>query len=316
VTHHRAVDIVQLRYLLAVVDAGSLSAAAARLRVSQPALTQRMNRLERELGVQLLERGPRGVRPTGAGLDFYRDAHRLVRQFDHLATSAADRAEVRGLVAVGIPSGAAAHLAAPLLSWTRAHCPGVRLELFESMSGYVSELFGQGRMDLAVVYVAGPSVRADDVALYAEDLYLVGEPTVSGLPDGDTVALRDLDGVPIVAPGTRSSLRSLIEQALREERVTPTVVADVESLGTMVRLAEIGEACAILPLSSTVGADPGLVRRRIDPPLTRHAVVRTAPGTAAPREAVDVVRRGIVTVTRELAEAGRWPGIRPEGEAP
>ena len=314
-THHRPVDILQLRYLLAVVDAGSLSAAAARLRVSQPALSQRMTQLERELGVRLLERGPRGVRPTGAGLDFYRDAHRLVRQFDHLAASAADRAEVRGLVAVGIPSGAAAHLAAPLLSWTRAQCPGVRLELFESMSGYVVELFGQGRMDLAVVYVPAPSDRDDDVALYAEDLYLVGEPPVA-LPDGDTVALRDLEGVPIVAPGTRSSLRSLIEQALREERVTPTVVADVESLGTMVRLAEIGEACAILPLSSTVGADPALARRRIDPPLTRHAVVRTAPGTAAPREAVDVVRRGIVTVTRELAEAGRWPGIRPEGEAP
>ena len=94
------------------------------------------------------------------------------------------------------------------------------------------------------------------------------------------------------------------------------MVADVESLGTMVRIAESGEACAILPLSSTSGAHPDLARRRLDPPLTRHAVVRTAPGTAAPREAVDVVRRGIVAVTRELAAAGRWPGIRPEGGTP
>ena len=309
-------DILQLRYLIAVVDAGSLSQAAAQLRVSQPALSQRMTQLERELGVTLLERGPRGVRPTRAGLDFYRDAHRLVRQFDHLAASAADRQEVRGLVAVGIPSGAAAHLAAPLLSWTRRHCPGVRLELFESMSGYVEELFGQGRMDLAVVYLDGPARRAHgDVALYAEDLYLVGDPPVRP-PADDRIALRDLDGVPIVAPGTRSSLRGLVERALREEQVTPRVVADVESLGTMVQLAERGEACAILPLSSTSSADPALSRRRLEPPLTRHAVVRTAPSTAAPRDAVDIVRRGIVAVTRELAGDGRWPGIRPEGEAP
>ena len=308
-------DIVQLRFLLAVVDAGSLSRAAAQLRVSQPALSQRMTQLERELGVQLLERGPRGVRPTRAGLDFYRDAHRLVRQFDHLAAAASDRQEVRGLVAVGIPSGAAVHLAAPLLSWTREHCPGVRLELFESMSGYVAELFDQGRMDLAVVYLPGPPDRHDDVPLYAEDLWLVGEPPEPP-PHGDRIALRDLEGVPIVAPGTRSSLRSLIEQALRAEQVTPRVVADVESLGTMVRIAESGEACAILPLSSTSGARPDLARRRLDPPLGRHAVVRTAPGTAAPREAVDVVRRGIVAVTRELAAAGRWPGIRPEGGTP
>ena len=307
-------DIVQLRYLLAVVDAGSLSQAAVQLRVSQPALSQRMTRLERELGVRLLDRGPRGVRPTRAGLDFYRDAHRLVRQFDHLAASAADRQEVRGLVAVGIPSGAAALLAAPLLSWTRRQCPGVRLELFESMSGYVEELFGQGRMDLAVVYVDGPAGRGPgDVALYSEDLYLVGDPPVRP-PADDRIALRDLDGVPIVAPGTRSSLRTLIERALREEQVTPRVVADVESLGTMVQVAAGGEACAILPLSSTTSADPALSRRRLEPPLTRHAVVRTAPGTAAPRDAVEVVRRGIVTVTRELAGDGRWPGIRPEEE--
>ncbi|WP_432478016.1 LysR substrate-binding domain-containing protein [Nocardioides sp. GXQ0305] len=310
-------DILQLRYLLAVVDAGSLSQAAAMLRVSQPALSQRMTQLERELDVRLLERGPRGVRPTRAGLDFSRDARRLVRQFDHLAASAADRQEVRGLVAVGIPSGAAVHLAAPLLSWTREHCPGVRLELFESMSGYVEELFGQGRMDLAVVYLDGSAGRpADghqDVPLYAEDLYLVGAPPVRP-PSDDRIALRDLDGVPIVAPGTRSSLRALIERALREERVTPTVVADVESLGTMVRVAERGEACAILPLSSTSGADPALPTRLLEPRLTRHAVVRTAPATSAPRDAVDAVRGGIVAVTRQLAEDGCWPGIRPEGD--
>jgi len=308
------VDILHLRYLIAVVDAGSLSQAAVQLRVSQPALSQRMTQLERELGVRLLDRGPRGVRPTRAGLAFYRDAHRLVRQLDHLAASAADRQEVRGLVAVGIPSGAAVHLAAPLLSWTREHCPGVRLELFESMSGYVEELFGQGRMDLAVVYLDRPGTGADDVPLYAEDLYLVGEPPERP-PADDRIALRDLDGVPIVAPGTRSSLRALIERALREQRVTPDVVADVESLGTMVQVAERGEACAILPLSSTGAADPGLPKRLLEPRLTRHAVVRTAPGTAAPRDAVEVVRRGIVAVTRELAGDGRWPGIRPDGEA-
>ncbi len=303
-------DILQLRYLLAIAERGSLSSAAAALRVAQPSLTQRMNQLERELGVRLLDRGPTGARLTPAGTAFCQDAHRLVRQFDHLVASAKEEREVRGLVSVGLPSGAASHLAAPLCSWVRRRWPGVRLELFESMSGYIEELFAGGRMDLTLSYRDGPTARDGEDALYSEALYLVGEPP-GGLPQPDTVQVSDLAGVAIVAPGLNSSLRSLVEGVLREHDVTLDVVADVESLGTMVRLAEEGEACALLPLSAAAGSEVAV--RRLEPETVRHAVVRTAVTTSAPSEAVAVVREGIERVTRELAASGRWPGITIAG---
>lgn len=307
-------DVLQLRYLLAIAETGSLSRAAASLRVAQPSLTQRMNQLERELGVRLLERGPTGARLTPAGTSFTRDAHRLVRQFDHLLVSAREAQEVRGLVAVGLPSGSAAHLAAPLCSWVRRHWPGVRLELFESMSGYIAELFSGGRMDLALAYGDGPvPARGSDPVLYTESLYLLGEPP-GGLPDTDRVGVEDLAGVPIVAPGMQSQLRALIEGVLREHDVEPVVVADVESLATMVRLAEMGEACALLPLSAAAGST--VAARRLEPETVRHAVVRTASPTSAPEDAVAVVREGIFAVTRDLVAAGRWPGIRIQEEHP
>jgi LysR family nitrogen assimilation transcriptional regulator len=302
------VDITQLRYLIAVVDAGSLSRAAAALHISQPALSQRMTQLEGELGVNLLERGPRGVVATQAGHDLYRDAHRLVRQFDQLARAVAEHHQVRGMVAVGLPSAVATKLAAPLYSWTREHYPGVRLELFESMSGYIEELFDRGRMDLAVVYRDQPQPRADDVFLYSEQLYLVGDPG-PGVGSGTCVSVRELSGVPLVAPGIRSSLRALIERALRENEVTPTVVADVESLSTMLQIAETGDACALLPLSTATGSSIPL-RRVVDPTLERFALVRTAADLCAPSEAVSAVRRGIAEVTRALAVAHDWPGIQ------
>lgn len=305
-------DVLQLRYLLTIAETGSLTRAAASLRVAQPSLTQRMNQLERELGVRLLERGPAGARLTPAGVDFLRDAHRLVRQFDHLVASAKEEREVRGLVSVGLPSGAATHLAAPLCSWVRRHWPGVRLELFESMSGYVEELFASGRMDLTLSYRDGPpDGREAEPTLYSERLYLVGEPP-EGLPEADRVRVEDLAGVPIVAPGLNSSLRGLINGVLRERDVEPFVIADVESLGTMVRLAEVGEACALLPLSAVAGSD--IPARRLEPETIRHAVIRTASPTSAPEEAVAIVRDGIIHVTRELAVSGRWPGIRLQEE--
>lgn len=301
-------DVLQLRYLLAITETGSITRAATALRVAQPSLTQRMNQLERELGVRLLERGPTGARLTPAGVVFAKDAHRLVRQFDHLVATAKEEREIRGLVSVGLPSGAAAHLAAPLCAWVRKNWPGVRLELFESMSGYIEELFASGRMDLTLSYRDGPvDASGPEGALYSESLYLIGEPP-DGLPDSDHVRVEDLVGVAIVAPGLHSSLRSLIEGVLREHEVEPDVIADVESLGTMVQLAEQGEACALLPLSAVAGSS--IPARRLVPETVRHAVIRTSSPTSAPEEAVAVVRDGIIQVTRELAASGRWPGIQ------
>lgn len=302
-------DVLQLRYLLAIVETGSFSRASALLRLSQPSLSQRMNHLEREVGVRLLERGPRGARLTPAGADFVRDANRLVRQFDHLAASAKQEHPVRGLVAVGLPSGAARHLAAPLYSRMRRGWPGVRLELFESMSGYINELFDRGRMDLTLAYTRHGVHLPADVPLYSESLYVVGDPA-GALPPGETIRVEDLTGVPIVAPASHSSLRALVERVLHEHDVEPEVVADVESLTTMVRLAEEGEACALLPLSAT--ADTDIPVRRLEPETVRDAVLRTAASPSAPEAAVDAVRASIISLTRELAASGRWRGITPK----
>ncbi|TKG69722.1 LysR substrate-binding domain-containing protein [Prauserella endophytica] len=309
-------DIAHLRDFITVLDAGSLTRAATELHVSQPALSQRMAQLEHQLGVRLLERGPRGVRPTPAGRSLYRDAQQLVRQFDRLSEDiASDRDGVHGPVAIGLPTTVATHLAPALFSWTKAHHPGVHLQLFESMSGYIHELLLGGRLDLAAVYREDDARRPGEVPLYSEDLYLIGTPDPE--PESEhEVSVLELREVPLVAPGGRSNLRALIDRAFGGHGLVPTVVADVESLGTMIRIAESGEACTILPLSVFAGnrrpRDVG-ARRITGPPLARHVAIRTATEFYEPRDAVVAVRRGIVEVTRRLAGDGRWEGIRLAG---
>ena len=133
-------EVQQLKYFISVIESGSLSRAAASLHMSQSALSQQMRALERSLNATLLERSTRGVRPTTAGESLYRDAFRLVREFDHLATSVSAETDIRGVVSVGLPSGAATQLAAPLVTWVLEHYPGIRLELIDAMSGYIREL--------------------------------------------------------------------------------------------------------------------------------------------------------------------------------
>jgi LysR family transcriptional regulator, nitrogen assimilation regulatory protein len=305
------VDIAHLRDFIAVVDAGSLSRAAARLHVSQPTISQRMAQLESHLGVRLLVRGPRGVLPTAAGTTLYRDAQQLVRQFDRLQQHAADEGHgVHGPVAVGLPTTVAAPLAPALFSWVKATHPGVHLQLFESMSGYVNELLLAGRLDVAAVFREDDAPRPSEVPLYSEELYLIGS-LGRGVPDGE-VRLSELGAVPLVVPGGNSNLRRLVDRSFAAVSLVPRIVADVESLGTMLRIAEGGEACTILPLSTVrvlgAGRDVG-VRRITEPAVRRYVALRTATEAYEPRDAVLAVRRGIVEVTRRLASEGRWPGV-------
>ncbi|MET8472402.1 LysR substrate-binding domain-containing protein [Streptomyces sp. NPDC006422] len=307
-----SVDVAQLRDFIAVVDAGSLSRAAGALHVSQPAISQRMAQLEAHLGVRLLDRGPRGVRPTSRGLTLYRDAQQLVRQFDRLAQDITGaRQPVHGPVAIGLPTTVAAPLAPALFSWVRTHYPDVHLQLFESMSGYVHELLLAGRLDLAAVFREDDAPRTAELPLYSEELYLIGDPGPAPA-NPDVVSLRELSEVPLVTPGVRSNLRALVDRAFAAHGLEPRNVGDVESLGTLIRIAESGEACTILPRSVAAVHGTGdrlAVRRIVDPALRRHIAVRTATDGYEPREAVVAVRRGIVEVTRELAASGRWPGI-------
>ncbi|GAA4926293.1 LysR substrate-binding domain-containing protein [Streptomonospora halophila] len=311
-------DIAHLRDFITVIDSGSFTGAAAALFVSQPAVSQRITQMESELGVRLVERGPRGVVPTPAGRSLYRDAQQLVRRFDRLAEDVADDPHsIRGPVAVGLPTTAAVHLAPALFSWARRHYPGIHLQLFESMSGYIQELLRAGRLDIAVLFRDDDAPRPGETVLYSEDLHLVGRAGCAPAEPGAETAeipLAELRDVPLVVPGRRSNLRVLVDRVFAELGTAPTIAADVESLGTMVRIAEGGEACAVLPVSSAdaLGRSPGLVVRRIvDPVVGRYVAVCTAQDHYEPPHAVAAVRHGIVEVTARLAREGTWPGIRP-----
>jgi DNA-binding transcriptional LysR family regulator len=76
----RQIELRLLEYFISVVDAGSIKSASNNLNISQPALSRLVNRLETELGVQLLDRGPRGVTLTRYGEIIYRNARVIAEQ--------------------------------------------------------------------------------------------------------------------------------------------------------------------------------------------------------------------------------------------
>ncbi|WP_181157099.1 MULTISPECIES: LysR family transcriptional regulator [unclassified Microbacterium] len=93
------VSVLHLRYFLAVLDEGTVRAAAGRIGISQPSLSQQLLRLEQRLGVRLFERSPAGMRPTERGEQLGQIAERMTRELEELS-------EVAGVIRrIGVPRG-------------------------------------------------------------------------------------------------------------------------------------------------------------------------------------------------------------------
>jgi LysR family nitrogen assimilation transcriptional regulator len=296
-------DIRQLKYFVAVVDLGSLSKASERLSISQPSLSQQVAGMEASLGTPLLLRSSSGMRPTEAGKTLYRHARTILRQFEQMRgeVTRGDRSE-EGQVAVGLPTSAAAVLAVPLFIRLRERYPGIQLQLFESMSGYLIELLANGRLDMAVLFRDTETRGISVMPLRREELCVFGAAHV-GDAQSPVCPLAALSGVPLVLPGGANGLRLLIERAFAQAGLDLNVVADIDSLPTMLKLASRGHAGTILSaaLAHEVRAEPLLARRLVDPSITRP--ISLCLPNALPRNAASLaVQNTIVELVLELTD--------------
>ena len=321
-------DIRSMRYFVAIVDHGSLTRAAEAVCVAQPALSQQLAALEAEYGVPLVHRGPKGVKPTEAGKTLYRHARTILKQVESAGADVrAAGAEVSGAVAIGLPTTAAAAFGMPLIRAVRARYPQVRLQLFESMSGYISELLNNNRLDFAILFRDTASRAVEPEMLASESLYLIGNPPdATDAPDAagrrrarrDTIALRQLAGVPLVLPSGSQGLREVLERSFAQAGAALNVVADLDSLPFLLGAAREGLACTILPASAVDPSDAAMPTRLILPELRRTLSLcwpRALPRTRAAEAVAEILRE---IVDARIAQGGSLkpaPGVAQPGAA-
>jgi DNA-binding transcriptional LysR family regulator len=200
------VELRQIRFFIAVAEERHFGRAAERMYIAQPALSQHVRRLERELGVMLLDRSARHVRLTPAGEAFLEVARRMSRQVEE-ASVAARRAEAGEVGSLGV--GVHMAVAAPVLSvllrhWNRLR-PAVRPRLTSGRGGELVDLVRRRELDVALV--DGPVTdRSLTSALVVEDHLVIVLPADHPLAREDTVAFRSLRGEQFVTVARRSSV--------------------------------------------------------------------------------------------------------------
>jgi len=306
-------DVRQLRYFVSIVDYGSLGKAAEKLFVAQPSLSQQMARLEEELGVSLLLRSNHGVKPTAEGDALYRHARAVLRQMEQLKQEVTKGGGAEsGTVAIGLPTTMASVLAVPLFERVTERYPGIRLQIFESMSGYLNELLANGRLDLGILFRESDTPGISALPVLDETLYLFGEPSGGEIARrASTCALSKLGGIELVAPGASNGLRLLLERTFLSEKVALNIVADIDSLPSMLLIAHSGRACTILPGSAVAQWDQSRMprmRKIVDPLITRPASI-CWPNGVSMHSATVAVRQTLIELIREQVSQDAWKGV-------
>ncbi|MEU9477487.1 LysR substrate-binding domain-containing protein [Streptomyces sp. NPDC048191] len=192
-------ELRQLSYFVAVAEELHFGRAAERLHIVQSAVSQQIQRLERELGAELFDRSPRRVRLTGAGERLLPEARAVLTAAEKARAVVAAPAGLR----LGTSTGLGAHLDRVLAAFAE-RAPEVAVELFSLPAGERLDRVAAGRLDAAFVRAVEPRPGVRVLPLWADPL-VAALPAAHPLAARDEVDLADLAGLPLALTPRRNN---------------------------------------------------------------------------------------------------------------
>ena len=250
-------DLKQLNYFTAIVDEGSISAAAKKLHISQPPLSTQMKSLESELGVILFERGLRSITLTDAGKLMYERAKAILdmasvtkMEIDSLGNG------LRGTLRMGMVSSSVTGQTARQLAAFRKAYPEVNFQIYEGNTYQLLDGLKRNQIDLALV--RAPFSEAGFIChkYQEEDFVAVGLP---GSLTQERPGLEVIAECPVIL---YRRWEAAARQAFEERGLTPHLVCMVDNAWTSVQMARAGMGIALLPESFAADI-PGIQRWRL-----------------------------------------------------
>ena len=306
------IDLLQLHYFVAVVDAGSITKASRICHIAQPALSKRVASLEEELGVQLLHRGAFGVQATEEGMVLYRASKRVLRDI------AAIRDEVRssaqnpvGNVTIGCQDSLTRLISRPLAKEVIAAFPNIKVAASAGQSMEIYRALGEGLIDLAVIVYDEDIHNVSIQLMIEEEMFVVAAPALF-VGEDEEIPLERLVRMPFVFPSsTTFASGQMVVNLLGEDEAEIDIVAMVDGEALKAVIAD-GLGCCVLPWSFVqpeIECGKIEYRRIKNVPLLRKIALCSSserPQSAANRSVAGLIQD---IVGRSLAD-GSWQHAR------
>ncbi|WP_338580968.1 LysR family transcriptional regulator [Pseudomonas sp. MAG733B] len=306
----------QLKYFVAVADAGSLSAAARKVLIAQSALSKQMSALEAELGVTLFHRGNSGISINEAGQVFYEYALGILKQMrDAKAAVLPGHGVLTGSIVVALPQSVSPIVALPLLQAVGRTYPQVELQLNEELTGNLVDQLIRGSVDIALFTPTGLPAEVSFTPLIEEDLYLIHRANDPEAPLPGEVTLSQGVARPLVFPSKAHShsTRAIVDQALEQQKRSPAAVAmEVNSVYILKSAVEAGIGPTIMPLNLVVRevAEGRLVAHPFAAPGVFRTLGICTCGTRPASNLRTLIAQLITQVVHDMCRSGEWPSTR------
>jgi len=279
-------EMHQLRYVAAVARMGNFSRAAESCHVSQPSLSQQIQKIEEELGERLFDRLKREVRLTPAGQAFLRRAIRILDEVDAATREAQDARELRhGVVNLGILPTIAPYLLPEAMKQFTTRFPGVEVIVHEDMTERLLKKILAYEIDFAVASHPLADDRLEIREILSDEL-LLAVPPGHALSSKRTITSADLEGERLIVMKEGHCLGDQVLGFCDGRGVRPNIGFRSAQLETIQSLITSGLGISLVPAMAAK-------RDRSDGPAYRSL------GSPRPH-------RKIVTL---------WPKQRPPGRA-
>lgn len=287
--------IEQLEYVAAVVRLGSYRRAAEELHISQPALSESIRTLERELGVTVLERGRHGARLSRAGRDLLPHLRTVLDSFDRLRQAAGEQHHAARVVRVGTVNAATVPvLAGALREFRRTH-DVTEVEVIGSRQDEIHQALAERSLDLGLVNYLDSE---DGPAGLETTTLLRGRPVVCLRPDSPlarrvAIPVGELRSQPLIGMRSGYVMHRYLHRLLEEEIPPFACSADGAEMGKL--LVAQGLGITVLPDFSIAG-DPlergGMITwRPLDGDATEVRMVVQRPRSGSPPSAAKDLHR-------------------------
>ncbi len=239
-------DLAQIETFLAIVEERGFSRAAARLRRTQPAVSQTIRKLEDELGERLFERGSRDGTLTAAGEVLHRYAERLLRLRNEAASAVAEvRSLERGRLLVAA-NEYTSHLLLPVLAKYRATSPQIEIIVQRSLASRIPEQVLDRSVELGVLSFHPEAEGLLATAIYQDEVALVVDPG-HPLARSGSVSITELGAQNFIGHAVPSPLRREIMDVFAKRRTPLHMGVQLPSLEAIKRFVALGAGVAFLP---------------------------------------------------------------------
>jgi LysR family transcriptional regulator, nitrogen assimilation regulatory protein len=311
----RALELRELRYFHSVARTGNFARAARELNIGQPNVSHQVQKLEQELGTQLLIRHGRGVTLTQAGSCLMERLDVILGLLSAPLEPAQTPERTTGTISLALPSEPAPLLVPRLLEACRERWPHVTLAIREGTSASLEEWVLDRRADIAVLQDPPALDELTIEPVVVERLGLVSGVRTIRLEGSDSVRVRQLGGLRLILPHPRHWIRRLVDTAAFRRGIVLTQVQQVDGVALIKEMVRDGAGHTVLPY---VAVRDEVARGTLsflpidhEPLLTIHAIATRS--SAAPAPFVAEVSRLLRDLMSGLARSGVWAGAAVTG---